>query len=36
MLKIQICWSVLRYFKYDDNLRIKLDNNSILLDEKAK
>ena len=22
MLKIQICWSILRYFNYDDNLEI--------------
>lgn len=22
MLKIQICWSILRYFNYDDNLKI--------------
>lgn len=22
MLKIQICWSILRYFRYNDDLRI--------------
>lgn len=35
MLKIQICWSILRYFNYDDNLRIKINHNYFTVNEMA-
>ena len=32
MLKIQICWSILRYFGYDDNLNLTTSLDSFAID----
>jgi hypothetical protein len=34
MLKIQICWSILRYFNYDDQLKIKVNKSYSAINEK--
>lgn len=33
MLKIQICWSILRFFNYNDNLQINPTQDDFILDE---
>lgn len=35
MLKIQICWSILRYFNYGDDLRIRIKYDSSVLGPSA-
>lgn len=35
MLKIQICWSILRYFNYGDDLRIRINYDSSVLGPSA-
>lgn len=35
MLKIQICWSILRYFHYDDKLRLRPVHDYFVLDQSA-
>lgn len=35
MLKIQICWSILRHFDYDNNLEITSFDDSFLIDYAA-
>jgi hypothetical protein len=35
MLKIQICWSILRYFNYNDNLELYPTNEDFIYDENA-
>lgn len=32
MLKIQICWSILRHFQYDDQLRLRVNTDNFALE----
>lgn len=33
MLKIQICWSIVRHFNYNDNLRININTDNFIVDQ---